>query len=141
MLRWMTALALMTTNAYAADFPVVSFPIDKSGVTFTTPSGNIECHFTPRGGTEIYTTRDNLAELQCDRAAPVYFRFVMSERGPAELVKNPGEQPCCSADNPLPYGRAWEMSPFRCESAETGLTCERKDGRGFFINRASPRIF
>ncbi|MBN9220577.1 MAG: hypothetical protein J0I79_21730 [Mesorhizobium sp.] len=127
--------------ALAGDFPVVEFPMTSTGITFSTPSVNIECTYTPRSASNTFQTPGGQAELSCDRAEPVYLRFVMDERGKVQLIKDLGEQPCCSGNNPLAYGSAWEMPPFRCESTASGLTCERRDGHGFFISRASTKVY
>lgn len=136
--RWMLFVtlfvALLPTLAFAGDFSVIQIPAAANGsVNFSTPSNNIECFYSPRSVGQA-------GELMCDRAEPVYLRFIMGERGKVGLIRNSGEQPCCSGNNPLPYGSAWQMPPFRCESTASGLTCERQDGHGFFISRSSTRI-
>ncbi len=115
---------------------------DKNGaVNFTVPSNNIECIYTPPGGTPIYKPARNEAELSCDRAQPTYLHFSIGARGPAVMIKNPGEQPCCSDVPVLGYGDTWTQAPFTCSSAQTGLTCKRQDGRGFFISKGSTKTF
>ena len=127
--------------APASDFAAVVIPADANGqVTFSTPSNNIECFFTPDGGTPVYKPPGNKAELQCDRAAPVYIRFAMGASGRAEKIVDPGEQPCCSTRPVLAYGQEWHGGPFVCTSAAEGLACERRDGHGFFVSRARAEV-
>jgi hypothetical protein len=56
-------------------------------------------------------------------------------------IYNPGEQGCCSLGHVLAYGQTWVKGPFTCQSRQTGLTCRRKDGRGFSLSRAAVRLF
>ena len=111
------------------------------GFDFTVPSNNIECGYTAAGGTPTYTPPRNEAELSCDRVAPTYLHFSIGAHGPAILVRDPGEQPCCSDVPVLNYGQTWKAPPFSCSAAETGLTCTRDDGHGFFISRAKAKTF
>jgi hypothetical protein len=133
---------LFAGSAIAQDaktFPIP--PVDNGQVDFTVPSNNIECLYTPPGGTPTYTPPKNEAELSCDRAQPVYMHFGIGAHGPAVAIKNPGEQPCCSAVTVLPYGSTWRVAPFTCSSATQGLTCKRDDGRGFFISKERVATF
>ncbi len=132
------ALALPVS---AGDFPPIEFPDDGNGITFTTPSHNIECIYIPSGGTKVYKPPHNEAELSCDRAEPTYLRFQLELRGAANEIKNPGDQSCCSDVNSIPYGRSWHRPPFTCESTATGLTCERDDKHGFFISRTNTKVY
>lgn len=103
---------------------------------FQLPSGNIGCAYIPEGGTSVYRSPDGRAELQCDRVAPTYVRFVLSETGPAALQENLGEAPCCAGEI-LAHGQSWSRGPFTCQSAEAGLTCTNRDGHGFMLSRES----
>lgn len=103
-------------------------------VEFQLPSGNIGCVYVPAGGTAVYQTPDGRAELACDRVAPSYVRLVMSETGPATLLENLGEAPCCSGET-LAYGATWTQSPFTCQSAEASLSCANGDGHRFTLSR------
>jgi hypothetical protein len=111
------------------------------GFNFTVPSNNIECIYTPPGGTPSYSPPRNEAELSCDRAQPTYLHLGIGAHGPAAMIKNPGEQPCCSDRPVLNYGSAWKQGPFACTSEKTGLTCKRDDGHGFFISREAAKTF
>lgn len=127
------------SSALAQD---VKFTPDASGaITFSMPSGNVACIFTPRGGSSVYQSADGTAELSCDRSEPSYIRVIMTERAGVRSETNVGDASCCSLENPLPYGRSWRAAPFTCNSAQTGLTCRRDDGRGFSLSRAGVRTF
>lgn len=104
-------------------------------VTFVMPSMNIECTYVPAGGTPIYRPPLDEAELSCDRAEPSYIRLSIGVHGPAVLLRDPGDRPCCGVKPRLDYGRSVRLEPFTCRSEETGLTCRRDDGAGFFVSR------
>lgn len=130
------SLAVATT-------PALSQGYDDSGAgasTFVMPSHNVECVYTPAGGTDTYTPEDGGPELQCDRAEPSYVRVILGKHGRAQRIDNPGEQPCCSSDPVLQYGDTWSQGPFTCISADTGLTCTRNDGHGFFVSKAKIKV-
>ncbi|MDX6198111.1 MAG: hypothetical protein QOJ79_1262 [Actinomycetota bacterium] len=43
---------------------------------------------------------------------------------------------------PLAYGHAMRLDQFECVSSRVGMQCEnKKNGHGFFVNRASYRLF
>lgn len=130
-------LAIMLASPAFAQNAVVTFPPSQNGFTsFSMPSGNVECIFTPAGGSKVYQPLDGGPELSCDRREPTYINLLMT---PKRIVRtdNPGEQACCGVDNPLPYGKTWAMGGFTCESAQSGLTCRRADGHGFSISKAA----
>ncbi len=105
-------------------------------IVFTTPSGNIGCHYVPAGGTATYETMDGGPELQCDRVEPRYVAVFLSQSRKASRTDDPGEQGCCSIEQTLDYGRSWSAGPFTCLSARNGLTCSSLSGHGFFISKA-----
>ena len=120
---------------------VVTFRPSPNGFTgFSMPSGNVECIFTPAGGSGVYRPADGGPELSCDRREPTYVNLTMTPNRIAR-THNPGEQACCSADNPLPFGKSWAMGAFICDSTQAGLTCRRTDGHGFSIGRAAIKPF
>jgi uncharacterized protein DUF6636 len=41
----------------------------------------------------------------------------------------------------LRYGQSWRAGPFTCLSQVAGLTCSNRNGHGFFLSRASYRVF
>ena len=126
--------------AFAQNARAEFAPSANGYISFSMPSGNVECIYTPAGGSKVYKPLDGGPELSCDRAAPEYARMTMTPRR-VERVKNPGDQSCCGVDNPLAYGMSWSVGPFTCESAESGLTCRRNDGHGFQLSRAKATTF
>ncbi len=121
-------------QASAPDVAGAATPATGQLVEFQLPSGNIGCVYVPPGGTAVYQTPDGRAELACDRVAPTYVRLVMSETGPATLLDNLGEAPCCSGET-LAYGATWTRAPFACQSGESGLTCTNGDGHRLTLSR------
>ena len=141
-------LTLLTGQTTAGDFPEKKFKHEGKGIGFLMPSNNVECHYSPPGGTEIYKTEDGLAELSCDRAEPEYLRFVLSEHGKAKLLKDVGEQGCCGSTSPLDggnayleYGRSFREGSFECDSMAMGLKCENGEGHGFFISKKTVKVY
>src|SRR5262249_31988932 len=108
-------------------------------VTFVMPSHNVECTYTPKGGTLVYRPFDGGPELSCDRREPTYLRFVLTPKS-VRRFDNVGDQSCCGAGNVFAYGARWSKGPFTCVSAESGLTCKRGAGRGFVIGRRNARL-
>ncbi|MBB6411238.1 hypothetical protein [Mesorhizobium sangaii] len=109
-------------------------------IEFNTPSGNIGCIYTPKGGTSTYEPQDGGPELSCSRVAPSYVTIILGPKGPATLIKSPGEQSCCSDATKLAYGKSWSAGPFSCESSTKGLTCTATNGHGFFISKAKVTV-
>ena len=106
-------------------------------ITFTMPSGNIGCIYTPRGGTSTYEPVNGGPELSCDRIAPSYVNVVLGPKGAAVLTQNPGEQSCCGGDNVFAYGNTVHLEGFTCTSSNAGLTCETPDKRhGFCVAKS-----
>lgn len=120
---------------------VVSFPPDNNGqITFVMPSRNVECTFTPAGGTPVYKPADGGPELSCDRREPRYVRIVLTQTS-IKRFDDPGDQGCCSTINPFPYGMRWSRASFTCESLESGLVCRNAAGRGFTVSRQNVDLF
>ena len=133
------ALSLMGGVALAQQ--ATEFKPDAGGqITFVTPSGNVGCTFTPKGATGVYKPADGGPELSCDRREPKYVRVVMTPKS-VKRFDDVGDRGCCDASNPLPYGARWSHESFVCESANSGLTCKRNDGRGFTISRERVETF
>jgi hypothetical protein len=131
-------LALTSFLASVAPVPARdrSFMPDEDGpIVFVTPSKNIGCTYIPKGGSDMYTPDDGGPELGCDRIEPRYVRLILSASGKASVFEMEGDSACCSDVNVLDYGERWRAGPFTCSSAETGLTCRRDDGHGFFASR------
>ena len=133
--------ALLAAGPAIAQNAGVTLPPSPNGYTmFSMPSGNVDCIFTPAGGSRVYQPLDGGPELSCDRREPTYVTMTMTPRR-IERTNNPAEQSCCAMDNPLPYGRSWSMGGFTCDSSEKGLVCRRQDGHGFSISRAAVTQF
>jgi hypothetical protein len=135
------SFVLAATTTWGAAAGMQSFPWVNGQVDFLMPSNNVECIYTLAGGTPIYMPADGGPELQCDRAAPTYLRFVLGASGPAALITDAGDASCCGGGvNTLQYGNTWVGGPFVCTSAKTGLTCNR-GSNGFFISKAKVKAF
>jgi hypothetical protein len=112
-------------------------PQPNGQITFTMPSGNVGCIYTPKGGTATYEPAGGGPEINCDRIEPSYINVVLGPEGPAVLTENPGEQGCCSGDNVFAYGNTAHLGGFICSSSMGGLTCETPDKRhGFCVAKA-----
>jgi len=118
-----------------------SIPASAEGqIEFNTPSDNIGCIYTAAGGTSTYEPQDGGPELSCSRVEPSYVTIILGPKGPATLIKNPGEQPCCSDVTRLAYGNSWSAGPFSCQSSTKGLACTATNGHGFFISKAKVSV-
>src|SRR6201992_1985462 len=134
-------LGLTTGLAQGQSQNEISFPAAKDGgINFVMPSSNVGCTFTPQGGTEVYKPMDGGPELSCDLREPKYVRVVLTPKS-LKRFDDVGDQGCCDASNPFAYGGRWPKEPFVCESAESGLTCKRGDGRGFIMTRERVELF
>lgn len=130
------ASALSLASVLPANAADRSFMPDENGqIVFVTPSRNIGCTYIPKGGTEMYKPDDGGPELGCDRIEPKYIRLILSASGKAFIFEMEGDTACCDDVNVLNYGDRWKAGPFTCTSDESGLTCRRKDGHGFFASR------
>ena len=126
-------VALAISPAMARDQVI---PAEVEGqVEFITPSGNVGCTYTPKGGTATYQPTGDGPELICERVEPTYVTLVMGPGGLVKRINNPGEQGCCSDRPKLAYGNSWSSGPFRCSSAAAGLACNGPGGHGFFVSR------
>jgi hypothetical protein len=112
-------------------------------VTFGTPSGNIECIYTPAGGTPVYGPVDGGPELSCDRVLPRYVRVILGPAGPATLLNDVGDAGAGGNPNKLEYGNSWSQGPFTCTSTREGLSCSRtgKPAHGFFMSRSGIKTY
>lgn len=131
----------LLTPPTAAQAQQSDFAADKNGqIVFVMPSNNVECTYTPAGGTPVYKPFDGGPELSCDRREPKYVRLVLTPKS-IKRFDDVGDQGCCGTNNPLPYGNQWSKGGFTCRSAESGLTCQRADGRGFSLSRQRVELF
>jgi len=127
---------LLAGPALAGGTQPVTFAERNGQVDFSTPSNNIECLYTPHGGTPHYTAPGGSAEISCDRQAPTYVRTSLLEAGVPSVLKDVSDQSCCGVDNILQYGQSITLGPFTCESQMTGLVC-RRGSNGFQISKAA----
>jgi hypothetical protein len=135
--RFAVAILALLAAMSAGTAAPVAFSYDSSGaITFIMPSGNVACIYTPAGGSSVYVPDDGGPELACDRAEPTYLRFTLSASGPASVAGDVGDPSCCGGTNTFAYGSSWNLAPFSCTSATTGLVCKRSDGHGFTISKA-----
>ena len=139
--RPLFALMLLAFGASAWAGPQRLATGPEGDVVFTTPSGNIGCHYIPAGGTSTYESADGGAELQCDRVAPRYVTVILGQNAKARRINEPGEQGCCAIVQNLDYGRSWSAGPFTCLSQQKGLSCKSRAGHGFFISRAKIEVY
>ncbi len=143
-MKWLPLTCVLCIVAHASALAQTTdpqkFTAKQGQIIFSTPSANIECTYTPAGGTPAYKPVGGGPELSCDRAKPTYVNVSLGRTGPARQISNPAEQPCCSTDNVLAYGAKWSQGPFTCKSAEKGLTCTRSDGHGFFIGQKTIKV-
>ena len=132
------ALALAAFVAEPAMAEEQHFKAEPNGqITWVMPSNNIDCVYTPKGGTETYEPTDGGPEISCDRMEPSYVNMTLGPKGPAVLTKDPGEQPCCSGSNVFAYGNTAHLDGFVCTSSTAGLTCETPDKRhGFCVAKS-----
>jgi hypothetical protein len=132
---------LLVPAAIHAQQTSIDFAADAGGqIVFVLPSHNVECTYTPKGGTTTYKPFDGGPELSCDRPDPKYVRVVLTPKT-LKRFDDVGDQGCCGTTNPFRYGSRWSKRPFVCESAEAGLTCKREDGRGFVMSRERVELF
>lgn len=107
-------------------------------ISFVMPSSNVDCIYTPKGGTPTYLPTGGGPELSCDRAEPAYVNVRLAPGKAAVVTPDPGEQPCCSGTNTFAYGNTTTLgTAFTCASDKAGLVCETADKHhGFSISRA-----
>lgn len=109
---------------------------------FKTPTNNVHC-MGYRG------------ELRCDiyrttNGTPRRPSWCDFDWGTAYAIKggwNKGRRLCVSdsaydsAHRVLGYGQSWHYRGITCHSRSVGLTCRNAKGHGFFLSRASQRLF
>jgi hypothetical protein len=144
-MRWYQPLRLGFTSAW---FIFLGFfywdaAFAEEQVVFSTPSGNIECVYTPKGGTATYQPVHGGPELVCDRIEPHYRRVILGPTGPAVLITNVGDASASGNLNPVPYGANWSRGPFACSSTTAGLSCVRagKKPHGFSLSRSDIKTY
>src|SRR5580700_4310064 len=73
---------LLVPAAIHAQQTSIDFAADAAGgqIVFVLPSHNVECTYTPKGGTTTYKPFDGGPELSCDRPDPKYVRVVLTPK-------------------------------------------------------------
>lgn len=114
---------------------------------FHTPSGNIQC-LGVVGATgsfvdcDIFETATGRPALPRPPACDLDWghRYTVGEAGPGGMgcVGDTVADPNGAV---LPYGATLGFGAITCSSGEHGLECVNADGRGFFLSRASQRVF
>lgn len=136
-----TTTALSTTTT-AAPTTTEILVIEGGVHEFTSPSGNIACAMgevlvscwisekswtidQPAGPDCEISDWGNAVDLTADGPGfPCYTDFGWNPAAPA-----------------LAYGNAVELGSFRCDSAQTGVTCRHSSGSGFTVARATVQLF
>ena len=110
---------------------------------FSSPSGNIACIYTPKGGTATSEPVNGGPELSCDRIEPEYRRVILGPIGPAVLIEHVGDASAGGNLNPVPYGSNWSRGPFACLSTKSGFSCVRAGKRphGFSLSRSEIKTY
>ena len=129
---------------------------------FKTPSGNIQCDYVYRSAADANSgvrcgIRSGLKPPPPSRGpgCQVPNRVTIGHAGDARLAGPswcPGEdegdagpfaggQPGSPPVPVVNYGKAWSGGGIRCTSAFSGLTCRNQSGHGFFLSRATWRLF
>ncbi|MGZ8695623.1 MAG: DUF6636 domain-containing protein [Gaiellaceae bacterium] len=112
--------------------------------TFRTPSKNISCAYYPASvsGTAVFRC-DLLSGLKPRPRTKCEVDGTGASMGPRGRAG-----PTCAGDTVydprapvLAYGSTWTLAGLSCTSKQTGLTCRNRDGHGFFLSRASWRVF
>ena len=130
MVRLLIVLVALVAVGSAAAVPT---PIVQTG--FVTPSGNIVCNAGTNSGKKLLACT-LISSGTPHKGNKVWAMFV---RGGVQVGFVMGDP---ATDYPkLAYGRTWTWHGFRCQSARTGLTCRNRSGHGFFLSRASQRLF
>jgi hypothetical protein len=136
-----TVLAVASSVAVLAAPPTAGALVTK---TFRTPSKNIACAFYPASIT-------GRAVFRCDLRSglkPKPTRHCDVDWTGASMGPRGKAGPTCAGDTVydrsapiLAYGRTWSYGGIVCTSRMSGLTCGNRDRHGFFLSRASWRVF
>lgn len=131
----------------AAAAALLCVPAHADVSPFQSPSGNIQCTLGEgfEGPADVECT---IVERGGQPAAPALaacgagtaHNFAMSERGSVQVS-------CVSAPRgrslgaEVPYGVTATWGALACTSTRRGFECRNGDGHGFFLSRASQRVF
>ena len=109
---------------------------------FASPSGNIACAIDPANGASCWIAEhDWVVESATDPDGELDFGDAVDVTADGVVWPCYGDFSWGPVDRTLAYGDSITAGPFRCESAETGMTCLNGDGRGFTVARAAVETF
>ncbi|MGB7244358.1 MAG: DUF6636 domain-containing protein [Sulfitobacter sp.] len=134
-LRFFAALLLMSSAATADVW------------SFATPSKNIECWVgLDFNGSDIHCTIFQKggpppAPRPANCTAVWGHTFQMDERGLVSMTCENVAAAGTGAQHVAEYGITGNFGGFSCFSSRKGLECRNLDGHGFFLSRASQRVF
>jgi hypothetical protein len=113
----------------------VPAPVVQTG--FLTPSGNIDCNAGHAAGSSApLLTCTVFSAASPSRGQKLWSVFATGRTKVGHVIGN------AATDLPrLAYGHTWRWRGFRCTAETTGLTCRNPQGHGFFLSRASQRVF
>lgn len=131
-----------STSTTAAPTTTEILVIDGGVHEFTSPSGNIACVM------DQFSVSCWIGEKNWTIEQPPGHDCAESDWGNVVDLSHDGPSFPCYTDfgwNPsapaMAYGVAVELGPFRCDSAETGVTCRNASGNGFTVARAAVNLF
>ena len=130
-----TAL-LIATPASAMDLQSFQSPSDNIHCLFIADGGktSVACELRSRSNTKPALPRPADCDLEWGS------RFALEARGKAAMVCH-GDTLVDPSAEVVGYGEQVSAGGISCQSAETGMTCKNKKGRGFSLSRAKQRLF
>jgi hypothetical protein len=127
---------------FAAALVALALPAGSGAVfiQFQLPSKNIGCAYSTGPTVLRCDIRSGLNPEPRRRCELDWTGLVLTPKGRG--------QPECAGDTALlptarvlRYGQTWRRGGLNCTSRVTGLTCRNGVGHGFFLSRASWRVF
>jgi hypothetical protein len=125
----LSAVVLCATATAAA----VPTPIVETG--FLTPSGNVVCNAGTYRGKKLLACTV-FSKVRPDRGYKVWAMLARGQVQVGFVQGNPATD-----YRKLAYGRTWKWNGFSCKSERRGLTCRNRSAHGYFLSRASQRVF
>jgi hypothetical protein len=108
--------------------------------TFSTPSGNIGCVMDPE-----YVRCDIRDRSWEPPPEPANCELDFGQG--IELANETRSHLVCAGDttlgaeDTLEYGETSKVGPYRCVSAEAGITCQAESGHGFFLSKETYELY
>ncbi len=137
-----TETTVSTTTTTGAPSTTEILVIDGGVHAFTSPSGNIACVM------DGFSTSCWIGEKTWTIEQPSAPECEESDWGNAVDLSADGPSFPCYTDfgwDPsapaMAYGVSVQLGPFRCDSAETGVTCTNASGNGFTVAKAAVNLF